>query len=167
MYAITDNLRAKLKEPLGTLFPDAGLHPYLKSSGRKVCAVGDECAYRMIMAGVKPEIVIFDRMTKRAAVHEGVRGALSSYCRNPLRVKNPAGMITGELEAAVAGLFQKGSGCIEVEGEEDLATLVAMRCAGESWLVVYGQPDAGAVVVMGGQAAKSKAGEMLAGFEKK
>ncbi len=167
MYAITEKLRAALKEPLGTIIPDASLHEFLKKGGRRVCAVGDECAYRMLLSGVSPQIVIFDRMTRRAAVQGEVGRKISSYCASPVKVSNPAGSITEALESAIRQAFGNGSGCIMVDGEEDLATLVAMRESDDSWAIVYGQPDAGAVVVMGGEAAKAKANAMLAGFEKK
>ncbi len=166
MYIITDELRAALKEPLGELLPDAALRARLKSGGLRVCAVGDECAYRLIRSGITPEIVIYDNMTKRSAVSGEVSRTLSSFCKSPQRVKNPAGAITQELEDAVKSAMSAGKGCILVDGEEDLATLVAMRYASEKWAVVYGQPDKGAVLVIGGARAKAAADGALARFSR-
>ncbi|HQT44778.1 MAG TPA: DUF359 domain-containing protein [Candidatus Micrarchaeota archaeon] len=164
MYIITDELRAALKEPLGALLPDAGLRSRLKSGGWRVCAVGDECAYRLIRSGIIPEIIIYDTMTKRSAVSGEVSETLSSFCKSPQRVKNPAGTITRELEDAVKSVMSAGKGCILVDGEEDLATLIVMQCASEKWAVVYGQPDKGAVLVIGGARAKAAADGALAKF---
>jgi uncharacterized protein (UPF0218 family) len=54
---------------------------------------------------------------------------------------------------------------IEVEGEEDLATLACLDLLPKGGTVVYGQPDAGLVVVKVDQAIKRKVKEMLREME--
>ncbi len=167
MYVITEKLRFILKKPLGTLLSDSSLQSGLKTGKFCICTVGDECAYRLISAGIRPDILIFDGMTKRKAVMPEVSKLLNGFCKNPCKITNPAGTITADLDLAVSNAFAAGHGCIIVEGEEDLATLAAMKYSKESWAIVYGQPEDGAVLVLGGSAANKRAQSLLSEFEKK
>jgi GTP-dependent dephospho-CoA kinase len=74
-------------------------------------------------------------------------------------VKNPQGTISEEaLEAVQKALESDKHVHIIVDGEEDLLTLIAVLCAPEKSLVVYGQPHEGIVVVK--VTAKKKAETM-------
>jgi len=49
-----------------------------------------------------------------------------------------------------------------VEGEEDLLTIVAVLCAPEGSVVLYGQPGEGAVLIEVNRAAKKAFRELVA-----
>jgi uncharacterized protein (UPF0218 family) len=79
-------------------------------------------------------------------------------------VRNPAGVITDELWDAIETVLkhlEKGPFCIEVEGEEDLASLAAIYLAPGGVTVIYGLPNKGVVVVKATAAHKQKVKEVL------
>ena len=68
-----------------------------------------------------------------------------------MSIRNPQGALTDELYEAVKTAYkkvhQKQRVLMIVDGEEDLAFLPCLLEAEEKWIVCYGQPDEGIVVV--------------------
>jgi hypothetical protein len=94
-----------------------------------------------------PDIVVYDLRIKRKDVIGDIRDVLSRFDDGEVIVHNPPSVIMDELVASVKDALEKGAGKILVNGEEDLAALVVMMYAPDGALVVYGQPDEGAVLV--------------------
>jgi uncharacterized protein (UPF0218 family) len=68
--------------------------------------------------------------------------------KNVLHIVNPQGTITDEAITAIQVALQNQAHThLQVDGEEDLLTLIAVLYAPESAVVVYGQPHEGIVVV--------------------
>ncbi len=136
-----------LHEPLGTLLGGDDALRRLRGFHGPVISVGDECSYTLIAHGIKPNVVIYDHRCMRARVGPVERKALDGYDGEAEVVVNPAGAISEELLAAVGKAVAKGKGKILVDGEEDLAALVAIIAAADGAVVLYGQPGAGVVLV--------------------
>ncbi len=160
MYILPDSLRTALKEPFGPVisgeFTDAlGEGP--------IATVGDVVTRDALEADVLPEVMIIDGKTKRTEQADPL-DLPDQLHRVP--VENPAARITDALWQAVATAYANAS-CtlIEVDGEEDLATLPAIVHAPEGANVVYGQPDEGAVVVTVDQITRERALDVLAQME--
>ena len=139
------SLRAKLKEPHGTLLKnmDEALNLISREKPPLIVAVGDVTAKVLAEAGVKVAIYVTDGKVERKASEP-----LSLQIEKLSRVRNPPGTIS--LEAAEALKKALASGrktLIMVEGEEDLLTLVAVAYAPDGALVFYGQPGEGLVAV--------------------
>ena len=83
----------------------------------------------------------------RKKVGEKMRAVLDGYGGKAVVVANPPGFITGMLVAEVRRALKRGKGKIFVEGEEDLAALVALMHAKNRTLVAYGQPRKGMVLI--------------------
>ena len=128
--------------------------------GKIVVCVGDRTSEEVLKAGIKPKICIYDcrLMRKEIPVPEGIK----NFNAKEIRIKNPPGTITKELFDAIKKGFQdKSSVKIRVDGEEDLATLVAISLAPVGSLVLYGQPKKGLVVIAVDENIKKNVDEIL------
>lgn len=160
MYVLPDAVREDLKTPLGPVVSGS----FRSSLGQgPIATVGDVVTEQALVDGVLPQLMVIDGKTKRTRPHE-LPKLPPSLRRVP--VKNPAARITDQLWQAVAAAYAASS-CtlIEVDGEEDLATLPAIVHAPAGAQVVYGQPDEGAVIVTVDQTTRRRALALLAHME--
>ncbi len=170
LFRLTDHLRVVLKDPLGELVPNeertrSNLDDLVSSP---LVLVGDVTASVMTKMGYDASLILVDNHTKRGKEIP----TLTVKPSRIMEVENPAGMIGGELfetlEEAVRSIVTEdleGPIMIEVDGEEDLSTLVAIKLMPNGSTVVYGQPDAGLVVVRVDGEIKKKVEDMLQEME--
>ncbi len=170
IFKLTDYLRVVLKDPLGQLVPN---EERTKSRldqliSLPLVVVGDVSATVMSKMGYVPALILVDNHTKRG---KEIPTLIVSPTRI-IKVVNPAGMLGGELFEAMEEAIRAieigevdGTILIEVEGEEDLSTLAAIKLLPEGSTVVYGQPDAGLVVVNVDDEIKKRINEMLQEME--
>ncbi|MEM2934235.1 MAG: DUF359 domain-containing protein [Methanocellales archaeon] len=154
---LPQELREKLKKPLGKLYSGANCMEKLKAElnmdmeredERKIITVGDVVTHSAIKKGILPDIAIVDEKTLRARVSEEVIEDTKQFFLKTVRAPNPAGTLTPELIAAIKeALNSKYRVRIFIEGEEDLATLPAIALAPLSSVIIYGQPSEGIVAV--------------------
>jgi len=150
MRRLTPTLREELKVPLGLLIQGSfdktmkTLKELIeKQKPSKIISVGDAVSNSMMRHGVSPQILIVDNKVMREPIRP-----IPVDADQTLHVKNPAGTLAEEAWAVInEALRGKGRTRVLVDGEEDLLTLVAVLCAPENSLVVYGQPHEGIVVV--------------------
>jgi uncharacterized protein (UPF0218 family) len=94
---------------------------------------------------------VIDFKTKR---NEPIVPLPSKWERN-VKVKNPPGCISVELWNSIdEALRAKGNTLIEVDGEDDLASVPAIILAPEGAIVIYGVPDKGIAVYEVGENLK-------------
>lgn len=160
MYVVPESLRGELKEPFGPVVSGA-LSGHLGDG--PITTVGDIVTKEALDEGILPHLMIIDGKTRRTE-EPPVPDFPDEINRVP--VENPAGKITDELWQATATAYA-GSTCtlIEVDGEEDLATLPAIVHAPREANVLYGQPDEGAVIVTVDQITRERALDLLARME--
>ena len=147
---LTLALREKLKAPLGLLIqgPFDETMKKLKELIEKdrpsmVISVGDSVSENMMKHGISLQVLIVDNKVMRDPIQPIVADADQT-----LHLKNPPGTLTEEAWTVTRkALSGKGRTKMLVDGEEDLLTLVAVLCAPENSIVVYGQPAEGIVVV--------------------
>src|SRR3989344_1559321 len=162
---IPDNLRLKLKKPLGRLISGSEVSiadetsKLLNMNPVSIIAVGDEATAFLNKLGKMADISIVDFYIKRIRVHEKMEDLAfpdvffdHSYSNKIIKARNPAGSITRETVSAIKMAFQEfikdgKKRVIEIDGEEDLAGLPAILLAPLDSLVFYGQPDQGIVAV--------------------
>jgi uncharacterized protein (UPF0218 family) len=119
--------------------------------------------------GFVPDLILVDNHTKRG---KEIPTLMVTPGRT-IKVKNEAGVIGPELLKAITESKRYitvqdevvGPILIEVEGEEDLATLACIDLLPKGGTVVYGQPDAGLVIVKIDAAIKKRIKEMLREME--
>jgi len=150
IHRLTPALRKKLKSPLGLLIrgsSDETMRELKKLIERerppKIISVGDIVSDNLIKHNILAQVLVMDNRVMRKTI----KPILADVDRT-LHVKNPPGTLTDEtwlvMQEAIRGNQRTR---VLVDGEEDLITLVAVLCAPEGSLVVYGQPHEGIVVV--------------------
>jgi uncharacterized protein (UPF0218 family) len=163
MYVLPAELREQLQQPIGHLVDESGL-VHLVAHEKYVVSVGDRVTYTLLRHGITPILGIIDFILERKPYPEEMKEVLSRFGRIRLHVKNPVGMITDDLWEAIESVYQhlkSGPYCIEVDGEEDLASLAAIYLAPGGVTVIYGLPNKGVVVVEATRSHKQKVKEVL------
>ncbi|MEF8854807.1 MAG: DUF359 domain-containing protein [Haloarculaceae archaeon] len=173
VVSLPADLRPELKEPMGRVYTDAA--DLLADAGDPIVAVGDVVTYHLLEAGRRPDVALVDERTERTAVDEEITAAIGGFDRD-VAVENPPATLSAALLSALSEAV-RGAGeasregsteapteattLIDVDGEEDLATLPAILVAPEGACVVYGQPGEGMVLVQVDRAATERARDLL------
>mgnify|MGYP006226648073 CR=1 FL=1 len=128
-----------------------------------IATVGDICTIKIIEEIRVPNLMIIDYKTKRNIdLDEAQTKIIESINCHSVNVRNEAGTITDELINAIEkAIYSKKTTKIIVDGEEDLATLPAIKLCENGAKVIYGMPDKGMVVVDVNQQTKERANRLL------
>lgn len=145
---LPENLREKLKIPLGKLIPE---EQTTKENIQKeipldsfVITVGDRTTEKMMNFGIIPCLQIVDGQEKRVTREPPT----SSKINTNLTCENPAAEITSDAINVIKKAFESTTPVrILVNGEEDLLVLPVCLYAPENAIIMYGQPNEGLVVV--------------------
>lgn len=160
MYQLPESLRHELKKPFGTV-TTGPLEPHLDHD--TLATVGDVVTRDALEEGLAPALMVVDGKTQRTREAPTVQAPGKA---RRITVENPPAQITEELWGAIEDAYESQPPTfIQVEGEEDLATLPAIVHAPDGAHVVYGQPDEGAVVVTVDQITRERADDVLAQME--
>ncbi|MDD5110913.1 MAG: DUF359 domain-containing protein [Candidatus Altiarchaeota archaeon] len=139
---LPDNVRAKLKEPLGAFITDLS-----SLKGKTVICVGDQASKDALAAGLAPKLCVYDGLIQRRIV--AIPAEISGFDATEIKVANKPGTLSDEAFSAVKrALSSEGRFRILVDGEEDLLALAAIIHAPEGAVVLYGQPNEGLVGVL-------------------
>jgi uncharacterized protein (UPF0218 family) len=164
MYRLPERLRAELAKPLGSVLPPAEAVPRARRA-KALATVGDVTTATMLGEGLSPRVMVVDNRTKRGAVPVHVREQVREG--TPIvQVRNEPATISEELWQAVAAAWSaRAPTLIEVQGEEDLATLPAVLLGPSQGVVAYGQPDQGIVLLTIDDAARGRVRDLLKHME--
>ena len=150
MRVLPDNLRDLLKEPLGKLVNEKQLLELLNGE-EYIISIGDQVTYTLLKNDIEPIFCVVDYKTRRGEFPLEFIQIIKSYGDEVVKVDNPQGCITDELWDAIVNAFKNADDCvttrIEVDGEEDLASLVAIFMAPPDVTIIYGLPNKGVLVV--------------------
>ncbi len=163
MYVLPETLKETLKGYIGRLVDEPTLLRLVKKE-KYVVSVGDKVTYTLLTHGIFPILCIVDFVLERKEYPSKMKSVIQEYGRKHVCIKNPPGTITDELWDAIQTAFSDlhtGPVCIEVDGEEDLASLAAIYLAPGGVTVIYGLPNKGVVVVKTTAAHKQKVKEVL------
>lgn len=163
MYVLPENLKDTLKQHIGKLVDEPTLLKLLKKE-KAIVTVGDKVTYTVLKHGFTPLLCIVDFVLERKQDPEEMKKLIQMFGLIHLKIKNPPGTITDELWDAIQTVYQNpqnGPICIEVDGEEDLASLAAIYLAPRGVTVIYGLPNKGVVVVNATEDHKQKVKEVL------
>jgi uncharacterized protein (UPF0218 family) len=163
-YTLTPRLRVFLKEPFGILITGtaketmAALKALVeKEKPARLVSVGDVVSQNMHESGLHPQLTVIDHISLRDQAMPK-----QAPVENTVYVNNPQGTITEEAILAIkAALDSNAHTHIEVKGEEDLLTLIAVLYAPQNSFVVYGQPHLGIVVVKASVEKKDQVKQFL------
>jgi uncharacterized protein (UPF0218 family) len=163
MRVLPAELREQLKEPIGALVDEQGLLLRVQE-GMFLVSVGDQVTDTLLRHGIVPQVCVIDFVLKRQQVSAEMKQRLQGYPGKHVQVVNPAGCISDELWDAVATAVVGSDDdrvCIEVDGEDDLAALVAIYLAPADATIIYGLPNKGVVVVQAHKDHKQRVKEIL------
>jgi hypothetical protein len=158
MLILPEENRSLFEKPFGELHSSIEeILPRLVN--HTVYAVGDVVTYNLHKNGIVPAIAIVDGYTMRSPCSRlpPIRGEC-------IRVKNPAGTLTDELERALEHAVLHPPVTILVDGEEDLAVIPLVLTAPMGAIVLYGQPNKGVVLRTVDSEAKATARQFLGHF---
>ena len=123
-------------------------------------SVGDMTTKILLEKGIVPRLIIVDNKVHRNVYHDLIP-LLQNLTVPMVHIRSGPGYIAKE---AIALLFAKYHGIIDVEGEEDLLVLPVVVYAPIGSIVYYGQPDVGMVEVVVTQEKKEEAIALLTKF---
>ena len=150
MHRLPDDLRDLLKQPMGNLFSEKQLIDFLKDKNL-IISVGDQVTYTILKYSIDPIFCIVDFKTRRGKFPIESIDLIKSYGEEVINVINPKGTITDELWDAIKKAFENNSKNIktriEVDGEEDLASLAVISMAPSDAIIIYGLPDKGVLAI--------------------
>jgi hypothetical protein len=144
-----DELRAKLKQPLGTFLKGPATETMARLKQRikaekppLIICVGDVVSRNAKNAGINVDVSIVDHriMRREAPTAETAHGTI-------FRATNPSGTIEVAAWQAVQEAIERKKATLIVEGEEDLLALPAILLVPDHSFVIYGQPKEGIVIV--------------------
>ena len=164
-WVVPESLRAELAKSYGPIARGAEVVERLKAVG-DFASCGDRVTADALEAGFLPKLAVIDYHTLRTQpVDRASFRALAG--RKTLSVRNPPGMLTDRLWRAIGTLWSEGGGLIEVEGEEDLATLALIAQLPSGATVIYGIPGEGVSFVHVDATAKDHIHTLLDRMERR
>ena len=112
-------------------------------STKMLVTVGDVVTATAIRYKIIPKLSIVDFKTKR----DEILPSMPNKWDRRISVRNKPGSISVDLWNSIETAFKsKGNTLIEVDGEEDLASIPAILMAPDGAIVIYGVPDKGIAV---------------------
>lgn len=166
MYVLPEKLRSELAKPLAPPLPTDRAVAAVR--GKLVVSVGDVVTEMLLDHGLVPHVCVVDYRTKRGEPRfdAPLRAKIERAYAWRERFENPAATLSQTLwDAVEAALKRREPSALEVVGEEDLAALPAIVFAPDGAVVVYGQPDEGAVVLTINAEARARVGRFLSQME--
>jgi len=163
MRVLPNNLRDLLKEPMGKLVDEKKLLVLLKKE-KYIVSIGDLVTYTILKNNIEPVFCIVDFKTRRGKCPLEVVNLIKSFGKKSVVVKNPPGTISDDLWRVIEFAFENLENLsirIEVDGEDDLASLAAIFLAPKDVTIIYGLPDKGVLIVKPTNENKQKVKEVL------
>lgn len=163
MYRLPDDLRDLLKTPVGQLVDEKKLIDILKDE-KYIVSIGDLVTYTILKNNIEPAFCIVDYKTHRGKCSDEICSLIKSFGKKTIVVKNPKGTITDDLWNIIKFSLENldtGGIRIEIEGEEDLASLAVISMAPEDVTIIYGLPNKGVLVIKPTKENKEKTNEVL------
>jgi uncharacterized protein (UPF0218 family) len=157
-YELTDELRIKLKAPIGELLigtPTQNMSKLKeiisKDKPSMVVCVGDVVSRNTAKANISVNVRIIDNKEMRKSIKP-----YNFKVKRFFLIKNDPGTINLTSWRVIEEAINYKDSLVLVNGEEDLLALVAIALAPNGSMVIYGQPNLGIVVVKVNEAKKSE-----------
>jgi uncharacterized protein (UPF0218 family) len=139
-----------LKEPFGVLIKDEKINKESLDReierAHKIITVGDTTTEKLVRLGYVPDISVVDGKEKRIK-----KDRIFEYSTDKiLHFENKSGELDENIITEIQQLTQsklKGKIKFIIEGEEDLVALPFLMFSPDNWVICYGQPYQGLVIV--------------------
>ena len=163
MHVLPEKLRDLLKTPVGKLVNEKELLELIQDE-KYIISIGDLVTYTLLKHDIEPSFCVIDFKTRRGQCSKDIIDLLKSFGKRSIVVKNPPGILSDDLWSVIKLAIDSlkiGSLRIEVEGEEDLASLPAIFFAPSDAIIIYGLPNKGVLVVRPTKEMKQKVKDVL------
>ena len=163
MRVLPKNIRHLLKETVGQLVNEKELIKLLRSE-KYIVSIGDIVTYTILKNEIKPIVCIIDFKTRRGKCSSNIVNTIKSFGKKSILINNPAGTITDELWDILEKSLKNYKNInlrIEIDGEEDLASLAVVYLAPSDVTIIYGLPDKGVLIIKPTSENKRKAKQIL------
>ena len=163
MRVLPEKLRDLLKTPVGKLVNEKELLELVKNE-KYIISIGDLVTYTLLKHNIEPSFCVVDFKTRRGECSKDVVDLLKSFGKKCIVVQNPSGILSDDLWRVIKHAIDNlkiGSLRIEVEGEEDLASLPAIYFAPSDAIIIYGLPNKGVLVIKPTKEMKQKVKDVL------
>jgi len=163
MRVLPNNLRDFLKEPMGQLVNEKKLLNLLKNE-KYIVSIGDLVTYTILKNHIEPIFCVVDFKTRRGKCPLEIVNLIKSFGKKSIVIKNLPGTISDDLWKVIEIAFENleaDSLRIEIDGEDDLASLAIIFLAPKDVTIIYGLPDKGVLVVKPTFENKKKVKEIL------
>jgi len=175
---LPDSQRHFFKKPIGRLFKGPNHHPgwasfkiskqIKKDPPSFIVAVGDIASQSLLLRKITPDLAIIDYRCQRQPISFNLHHQLKKRAVSIWSVKNKPGTLSGQAIKACQKIFPQlinhQPQIIQVKGEEDLLTLIAILFSPLKTSVIYGQPGKGLVQVKVTEKTKEKALQLVKKF---
>jgi uncharacterized protein (UPF0218 family) len=151
-----------LKEPFGILIRDnevtAHLVTEILNKAQKVITVGDTTTEKLVGFGHVPYISVTDCKEKRV-----IKASKFEYPVDKIiHLQNKPGELSEQVVMEVRKLilgneYSNSKIRIIIDGEEDLVALPFLMYCPNDWVICYGQPNEGLVIVQATEDSRKKA----------
>ncbi len=163
MRILPETLREVLNQPVGKLLNESELVSYLKDEPL-VISIGDRVTYTLLHHNIHPKIAIVDYICERKTYEEDKKTLIQNYGNLILEAKNPPGHLTEDLWETIQQALKRideGPIRIDVDGEEDMASLAVIYLAPVDATVIYGLPNKGVIALKANAEFKQKVKDIL------
>jgi uncharacterized protein (UPF0218 family) len=160
-FILPNELRQLLIKPYGFLFTNEDLLiRYIKGVNSRIISVGDVVTVTLFKHGIKPFIAFVDGKTKRV-----IKISSDSYS---ITLLNEPGLIRLSAMSKIKELLSSNShNVVFVEGEEDLLVIPVILYSNNGDIMVYGQPNAGIVMIRNNALIKEYVEDLFKRFKVK
>jgi len=149
-----------LKEPFGVLIKDDNINKESLNreigSAHKIITIGDTTTEKLVCLGYIPDISVVDGKEKRIK-----KPKIFEYPTDKvLHFENKPGELDEHVITKVMQLTQsnlKSKVQFIIEGEEDLVALPFLMFSPDNWVICYGQPYDGLVIVRVNEDSRNRA----------
>ncbi|ARM75805.1 GTP-dependent dephospho-CoA kinase family protein [Acidianus manzaensis] len=162
-YILPTNARHELSRPYGILFSHVDNLANFLNNFKRIISVGDVVTKTLLDNEIIPFLSIVDGKTKRKAF-------IIDKNFQAINVLNEPGVIRLSVMKTLYKILKsdtKGTTFVMVNGEEDLLVIPVVIYGKEGDVVVYGQPNAGAVALEVSEAMKWRVKDIFSKFEVK
>ncbi len=147
---LPENVRSRFKQPLGNTYTKTE-DIVSDTKGKTLVTVGDVTTKLFYETEELPYLAVVDFIVERKKKYRSLNELGIPESVESLKIDNPAGTLSPLLFTAFRTILQKSPEgkrfVIQVNGEEDLAALPAILAAPLGFVICYGQPGKGTVVV--------------------
>jgi hypothetical protein len=160
-FILPNELRQLLIKPYGFLFTNEDLLiRYIKGINSRIISVGDVVTVTLFKHGIKPFLAFVDGKTKRV-----IKISSDSYS---ITLLNEPGLIRLSAMSKIKELLSSNShNVVFVEGEEDLLVIPVILYSNNGDIIVYGQPNAGIVMIRNNALIKEYVEDLFKRFKVK